>query len=194
MPNLAQMKAALSALSPELRNFLEPSAAQMRLYHGTTATEKGGEALKTLKPSKEGSLGSGVYLTPKPDFSGEYAKGLGGNILPVYAQIRNPLILTGEHSHDPMVEAMVKLGHPVEKAQATVDKLYEDRGYVGKHVQTKAMSQGYDGIMQYHPQTGELKEVLPFNSTQVKSAISNTGEYSPYSNLLSKADGGLIYL
>ena len=125
--------------------FLEPSKVPQRLYHGTTATEggKGQEAIRRIKPSKEGALGSGVYLTPRAahasGYSGipndealalmagdPYAKKMadqfmadraagtlregqeGGNMLPVFAQMRNPLILEGKG--DPMIEALTKLG------------------------------------------------------------------------------------
>jgi hypothetical protein len=50
-----------------LQKMLAESKTPMRLYHGTTATEggKGAEAIRNIRPSKEGSLGSGTYLTPK---------------------------------------------------------------------------------------------------------------------------------
>ena len=81
-----------------LAKFLEQSKVPQRLYHGTPATEggKGQEAIRTIKPSKEGSLGSGVYMTPKADFAGSYAESIGGNVLPVHAQMVNPLIIEGK--------------------------------------------------------------------------------------------------
>jgi hypothetical protein len=204
-----------------LQKFRELSKAPMRLYHGTTATEggKGQEAIRILKPSKEGALGSGAYLTPKPNFAGEYSfpkdisdaarasiqSGIdngeifrrgSGNILPVFAQLKNPLILEGikppgaMYSGDPMVEALKKLGMDEDKASNMVEKAYENRGYIGKQVQSRAQAQGYDGIMQYRD--GELMEVLPFSSNQVKSAIGNEGTYDIYSPELSKAKGGSV--
>jgi hypothetical protein len=71
-----------------------------------------------------------------------------------------------------------------------VEKAYEKRGYIGKQVQNRAQAQGYDGIMQYRD--GELMEVLPFSSNQVKSAIGNEGTYDIYSPELNKAKGGVV--
>jgi len=190
-----------------LKKFLEPSKTPMRLYHGTTATEggKGKEAIRKLKPSKEGALGSGVYMTPKPNYASNYAldhmtpesyaSSMGdafeaGNVLPVHAQIRNPLILgdTGERI-DPAAEALMKLGMDKEKAQMMVERLYEDKGNIGKQIQTRAQAQGYDGLMLYHTD-GELGEVVSYQPSAVKSAIGNEGTYDIRQPDLSKAEGG----
>jgi hypothetical protein len=200
---------SLPALEREanLKKFLEPSKTPMRLYHGTTATEGGkrNEAIRRIKPSKEGALGSGVYMTPKPNYASNYAldhmtpesyaSSMGdafeaGNVLPVHAQIRNPLILgdTGERI-DPAAEALMKLGMDKEKAQMMVERLYEDKGNIGKQIQTRAQAQGYDGLMLYHTD-GELGEVVSYQPSAVKSAIGNEGTYDIRQPDLSKAEGG----
>jgi hypothetical protein len=184
-------------LSPEqsqanLQRLLEESAIKQRLFHGTTASEggKGEEAIKTLKPSKEGALGSGAYLTPAPDYAGGYAEGAGGNVLPVYVQMKNPLILEGKG--DPMVEALIKLGMDQEKASRVVERAYENKGYIGKEVESRARAAGYDGLMQYRD--GTLSEVVSYNPNAIKSAIGNRGTYDITSPELSKAKGGLAGL
>jgi hypothetical protein len=187
-----------------LKKFLEPSAVQMRLYHGTTATEggKGQEAIRQFKPSKEGALGSGVYLTPKTDFASSYTgyspsgvrqtdsdiAAVGGNVLPVYAQLKNPLILEGRG--DPMVEALIKLGLDENKASKMVERAYENKGYIGKEVESRARAAGYDGLMQYRD--GDLAEVVSYNPSAIKSALGNEGTYDTSTPLLNKAEGGLI--
>ena len=184
-----------------LQKFLEPSKTPMRLYHGTTATEDihRTEAIRRLKPSKEGALGSGVYLTPKTNFSNEYADPYipgstdfaSGNVLPVHAQIKNPLIINGSASNDPMIEALIRLGMDESKATRMVERAYENKGYIGKEVETRARAQGYDGLMQYD-RDGELTEVVSYNPNAIKSAIGNEGTYDINVPDLSKAEGGAI--
>ena len=193
-----------------LAKFLEPSKTPMRLYHGTMATEGGkrNEAIRRLKPSKEGALGSGVYMTPKPAYASNYAldhmtpesyaSSMGdafeaGNVLPVHAQIRNPLIIgnTGERI-DPAAEALMKLGIDKDKAQSMVERLYEDKGNIGKQIQARAQAQGYDGLMLYHTD-GTLGEVVSYNPNAIKSAIGNEGTYDTSLPDLSKAEGGSVF-
>jgi len=212
-----------------LKKMLEPSAVQMRLYHGTTATEggKGKEAIRRLKPSKEGALGSGVYLTPNTPHAssytgipndealemmrlgGDYSKKMadqfaadrvtgrlregqvGGNMLPVYAQIKNPLIIgKSGRNIDPAADALMGLGMDEASAIRLVEKAFEEKGNIGKQIQSRAQAQGYDGIMQYRG--GDLSEVVSYNPNAIKSAIGNQGTYDLNSPDLSKAKGGRV--
>jgi hypothetical protein len=210
-----------------LAKMLEPSKVQQRLYHGTMATEagRGQEAIRSLKPSREGALGSGVYLTPDPEFASTYAgfparsqlerdiatgsefakesasalldrmnRGaiesheIGGNMLPVYAQIKNPLILQGKG--DPMIEALTKLGMDEASAARMVERAYDRKGYIGKEVENRARAAGYDGLMQYRD--GNLSEVVVYNPRAIKSAIGNRGTFDVSSPDLSKKKGGKV--
>ena len=187
-PSLDQMKLALV----NKEKFLEGSHTPMRLYHGTTATEggKGKEAIRNLKPSKEGALGSGVYLTPKAEFAGEYAKKSSGNVLPVHARITNPLVINSRQGEDPMIHALVKLGVTPDKAANMVEKAYEERGYIGKQVQQRAQAAGHDALMQYRD--GDLSEVVHYNPRMVKSATGNRGTYDTTKDDLTMAGGGRV--
>jgi hypothetical protein len=180
--------------------FLEQSKVPQRLYHGTTATEggKGQEAFRRIKPSKEGSLGSGVYLTPDSSRASGYAESPwdsklnldrhSPNVLPVHAQMRNPLILEGKG--DPMIEALTKLGMDEDSASRMVERAYEQKGYIGKQVQQRAQAAGYDGLLQYRD--GDLSEVVSYNPNAVKSAIGNQGTYDINDPDLNKAAGGAV--
>jgi hypothetical protein len=152
------------------------------LYHGT------GRSFDTFKLSPDGALGAGIYLTPKPDFAGTYADTSnlsrsdarldeisGQNVMQVYASIKNPLMLRAKG--DPMIDALVQLGMTPDKASAMVEKAYEEKGYIGKQVMTRALAQGYDGLMQFRD--GDLVEVVVYKPTQVKSATGNRGTYDP---------------
>jgi len=179
-----------------LDKFLEPSAVQMRLYHGTGATEggKGQEAIRQFKPSKEGALGSGTYLTPQPILANTYGETPGGYVLPVYAQLKNPLILrqkSPDRYKDPMIEALELLGMDSEKAAKMVERAYETKGYIGKEVESRAKAAGYDGLLDYD-RHGNLSEVVSYNPSAIKSALGNEGTYDTSTPLLNKAEGGLI--
>ena len=159
------------------------------VYHGSF------RSFNTFKLSPDGALGSGIYLTPDANFANTYADtsnlsrsdaGLdeisGQNVMPLYVSIKNPLILEGSaepglRNRDPMVEALIKLGMDEAKAERMVEKAYDEKGYVGKQVMTRAQAQGYDGLMQYR--NGKLTEIVAFKPTQVKSATGNRGTYDP---------------
>ncbi len=179
----------------KLAEFLANSKIPQKLYHGTTASEKGGaEALTKLKPSKEGALGAGVYMTPNPEFASSYAERAGGYVLPLHTNLQNPLIINSysdlDRYEDPMKAALRQLGVDPKQADKIVDRAYESKGYIGKEVMSRAQKQGYDGIAQYRD--GDLSEVVSYNPMNIKSATGNTGEFSPYDPRLSKAEGGHI--
>ena len=172
--------------------YMQDAAIRDRLFHATTATEgmKGEEALSSLKLSREGALGSGIYMHPDPEHVGKwYAEGEGGNILPLHTNMKNPLYITGEHA-DPMKEALIKLGVDPAKADSIVERAYEQKGYIGKEVQSRAQEAGYDGLVQMRD--GEIGEVVSYNPMNVKSATGNTGEYKNWSGLLGNKNGGMV--
>ena len=89
-----------------------------------------------------------------------------------------------------MVEALIKLGMDEQKAANMVEKAYENKGYIGKEVESRARAAGYDGLMQYRD--GELSEVVSYNPNAIKSAIGNKGTYDTSKPDLNEAIGGLI--
>jgi hypothetical protein len=225
-------KALMSRAEQEANfaKFIAESKAPMRLYHGTIATEGGKreEAIRQMKPSKEGAFGSGVYLTPNSEYAStytgiparsqlerdmqtgsDYAKEhaaklfarinrgevkpheVGGNMLPVFAQLKNPLILgQDQKTFDKATDALIKLGVEQGKAENMIERMWEDKGNIGKQIQSRAQAQGYDGLMVY--QDGELSEIVSYNPSAIKSAIGNEGTYDITNPDMNKAGGGAV--
>ena len=225
-------KALMSRAEQEANfaKFIAESKAPMRLYHGTIATEGGKreEAIRQMKPSKEGAFGSGVYLTPNSEYAStytgiparsqlerdmqtgsDYAKEhaaklfarinrgevkpheVGGNMLPVFAQLKNPLILgQDQKTFDKATDALIKLGVEQGKAEKMIERMWEDKGNIGKQIQSRAQAQGYDGLMVY--QDGELSEIVSYNPSAIKSAIGNEGTYDITNPDMNKAGGGAV--
>jgi hypothetical protein len=111
--------------------------------------------------------------------TGELVPGqIGGNIIPVFADIRNPLVIdTKDKRYDPAIELLVALDVPRAKAEAIVEKANEDKGGLTKEVITRARSKGYDGIFQY--KDGELSEVVAFSPSQIKSVFNKNPSRLP---------------
>ena len=209
----SQLNAPIEPQTEEFKQYFKDSKVRdqsgqlIPLFHGTTSTGEKGEGITQFKLSKEGSLGSGVYLTPKANFAntytgmpppelidameaegklpqeyieklrepyrtGELAPGqVGGNVIPVFADIQNPLVIdTKDKRFDPAVDLLVALGVPQAKAESIVEKANEDKGGITKEVMTRARAKGYDGILQYR--NGELSEVVAFSPNQIKSAFN----------------------
>jgi hypothetical protein len=112
-------------------------------------------------------------------------------MLPVYAQIKNPLIIgKSGRNIDPAADALMGLGMDEASAVRLVEKAFEEKGNIGKQIQSRAQAQGYDGIMQYRGD--DLSEVVSYNPNAIKSAIGNQGTYDLTSPDLSKAKGGRV--
>ena len=157
--------------TPEFRKWfgdskiVDANGEPLVVYHGTTAD------ITNFKVSKEGgSLGNGIYVTPNSEFAGEYAEQTGGNVMPLYASIKNPLVIDGSVARDPMVEAFVRLGVDRAKAERIVEKAYDEKGYITNEVKSRAVAQGYDGITQFRD--GKLAEIVAFNPAQLKSVFN----------------------
>ena len=108
---------------------LANSRVTERLFHGTPIPD-----IKKLKPSKEGVLGDGVYLTPDPKFASSYAEGDTGNVIPVFAKLTNPLRIKHQGDGDPSVATLIALGVSKEKAFKIVEKAYEEKGNITKQI------------------------------------------------------------
>mgnify|MGYP003660766029 CR=1 FL=1 len=173
--------ATLDAIRPELDNSLYDKDAyeawqknlrlvtqeldDSNLYHGTTADIKTG-----LKYSKEGVLGEGIYLTPDIKYAESYAEGEGGNILPVKADIVNPLVVNIKRGEEPASHVLNKLGVEKNKASDIAEKAFEKKGNITKEISTRARKQGYDSIIL--KVDGKIQEILMYIPKNIKSVFT----------------------
>jgi len=167
--------------TPEFKKWFEGSKVvdadgnPIRLYHGTD------QDISIFKPSKEGGLGKGIYMTADPEFAGGYAmesafgdkRAGGSNVMPLYANISNPLQITYKYGQAPATQVLQALGMSQDKAIDIVEKAYETKGNLTTELFSRAKKQGYDGII-YLNEDGSIREALAFEPNQIKSAYNQT--------------------
>ena len=157
-------------------------------YHGTTATElKGGK----FKASKEGVLGTGVYVTPDPDYAASYSKGQGGNIHAVKVNIETPLIvrIKGSFSDYAPARVLEELGVETKKAFDLAEKWSEELGGdVTTQFKSRAVKQGYDSIVLVNDETNIIQEIVAFNPDQIVSKFKSMYD----GGIVNMQDGGKL--
>jgi hypothetical protein len=138
------------------------------VYHGT----KGDFSIFDLRKSgatDSGLLGKGVYLTFSPSQASFFATdsnyGNTGspNVMPVFASIKNPLII--ENGKLPDGRRLTDL-HPNGLTVSSSRKINQE-----------LKSLGHDGAI--FIDGGEIVQVVAFSPTQIKSATGNIGTYDP---------------
>jgi hypothetical protein len=125
--------------------------------------------------------GPAIWMTPNKDFqpaahnlyTGKGSFVSGANVIPLFASVKNPLITSLRTWKDDL--------KPFGGSPWTLDK----------EAVSKMKKAGHDGIM-YYDEKGNLEEVAVFKPTQVKSAISNEGTFSPRKKAITKAQGGEV--
>jgi hypothetical protein len=125
--------------------------------------------------------GPAIWMTPNKDFqpaahnlyTGKGSFVSGANVIPLFASVKNPLITSLRTWKDDL--------KPFGGSPWTLDK----------EAVSKMKKAGHDGIM-YYDEKGNLEEVAVFKPTQVKSAISNEGTFSPRKKAITKAKGGEV--
>ncbi len=127
-------------------------------YHGTSDDVKAFN-LTHRNRKDHGWLGRGVYLTDDHLLAETYANLKGGyqdqTVMPLYAALRNPYVYSLEEKRK------------LSRASESVISAFTDR----------AIALGYDGgVLEFG--NGSI-EVVVFNPEAVKSAIGNTGAFSP---------------
>ena len=157
-----------SEYDANLANYMAESKAP-KLYHGTNKdiTEFDKNKLKRI------GWGEGFHMAEDPSLASQYANvDKGANVMPVYASIKNPLVLNSPHDWWDIIP-----------------------GETDKAKTAWAKSQGYDGIKYPHSQPTENQTGMAwvaFEPTQIKSAIGNRGTYDTTNPDITKANGGGI--
>lgn len=131
------------------------------VYHGGKW-----DGVSPIKMSR-GALGFGAYFTPDRELAIRYASESGSNVTEAYLDIKKPLKINSFHDTrvHPCVQALELLGMPKEKASNLVEKVEEQKGYLGKEISSRAIPEGYDSIFLYHK--GDLREIVIWNSDKV---------------------------
>lgn len=128
------------------------------VYHGTKA-----DITKFEKYKNPFSAGQGFYFSPLELVANNFAQSEGGNVVPVYLNIRNPYIA----------------------------KSYVDAARLSDERISELKAQGYDGA--YFKPNDEVnyfqEEWVAFDPEQIKSAIGNRGTFDPNSaNILNQGE------
>jgi len=183
IPKAAQEILPAAEREANLAKFLEGSAAQNRLYHGTRTSFnefKHGEG----KDTDFGRFGRGYYFTPDPDLASAYARNeAGGNVMPVFLSLKNPYMFKGSESQ----ELLRKLGGGPEPKNLSSEEGKKWADSVRKGLE----AMGHDGYMDA-TDSKYAKEIVAFRPEQIKSATGNRGTYDIADPDINKAGGGDI--
>lgn len=153
------------------------------VYHGSP------NDFHTFKLSKEGALGSGIYVTPVESYASDYTGTKERSPMALYARVTNPIVIdiTKDPGVYPEVLVLQQLGMARDKAMSFADKVYDDKGGFTKELLSRAQKYGHDGIIAMRD--GKISELVLFNASQLKSADKNSGEFNPYSkNIFESRD------
>ena len=176
-----------------LAKFLEPSKVTQRLYHGTTNDVKSFDSTNAGKKTGNLTTSFGTFLSDNPAEASRYAEQWGtkgGNVMPVFAQVKNPYQMPYKEfnnfamgawnrrmkdpNYDP--KAIVKVGDMAAQRRAAeaVEKHEADALQDVINRRDELIKMGHDGII---VNIGGNREVIVFDPKTIKSAIGNRGTY-----------------
>lgn len=154
--------------NPNFQRFIADSVvrnadgAPLVVYHGTRADIGSFDPQQLGKVTGAADAGEGFFFSASPRAASEFAYGEGGNVLPVYLAIKNPLV----------TDFVVRPGNLSQFAT----------------VVRQAKKLGHDGVAAFADVQGEESPVfVAFDSKQIKSAVGNSGRFDPESPSLTDA-------
>lgn len=181
----------------------DPQGNPMRLYHLTP------QDITEFSASPKNRAGPVVFLSPYKDFQpayhqagvlgprGEFTQEFreGANVMPVYADVRSPLVLD----------------HPRKIREAAAKYQNGDREfprYVSPEAKAAMEADGYDAIIfggdnpipygdrpmdaRLGHQEARDEEIIVFDPKKIKSAVGNKGTYDLTKGDITKAYGGAL--
>lgn len=210
-------KQALQDIKNQLREsgkqkFLEPSADQRRMYHGTRHYKPGtinfdpenrptGEGIKEFQQSRRGM----TFLSPEAEFANTYAGDIkdadfkSGAVYPVHVQVRNPFDFQNADHLDVMTDELSKLSGTSPDVPGWIhagpEKIRQElrtgswAAIEDPYVMDAAKNLGFDGM--YMNEQG-VKNLGVFDPRKIKSAIGNRGTYDITDPDITKRRGGVI--
>jgi hypothetical protein len=174
------------------------------VYHGTNKTENGNafNSFDTYSSAKYGLMGQGSYFTDNSNIAGEYTtkgKGESPSIYSLYLSIKNPIDMDAKANPSEWMEAFNDDDYSIEDYHSggtsneswyrAAEEMVMDMSvpsYEGADIMQGGLrSMGYDGITHVgggrHVDSKGVKHkvYVAFESEQIKSAIGNTGSFSP---------------
>jgi hypothetical protein len=193
-----------------LAKMLEQSAIQNRLYHGTTDDVPRFDPNMAGKKTGNLTTSLGTFLSDNPAEASRYAEQWGtkgGNVMPVFAQLKNPYVMPYSEYNNLAMGAwnrrmkdldydpnqIIKFGDiEAQKRSSEALKKHEAEGLqdVIKR-RNELIEQGHDSII---INIGGNREVIVFDPAKIKSATGNRGTYDTSDLDINKAKGGLTNL
>lgn len=157
------------------------------LYHGTGKVVYGGFDLGRSGDRDAGVLGRGVYLTSSSNLASAYAAYAPGDnksVIPVYARLANPFLVTQKTDYTPGESFVSKMRHLLERYQEAhpeddlkthmLDNAMADFEHgddaaksVAQAVSDMLQGMGYDGVIYTWP--GQDAEYAIFNPNNIRS-------------------------
>ena len=138
------------------------------VYHGTKSNVEYFD-IKKFGASDQGLVGKGFYFTYSGHEAGEYSlntqygKGENSNVIPCYVSLQKPFLIT---------QGVLPDGRTLRDiSQDTMN------GRGGYSLRKEIEGKGYDGII-FTDRAGEIRHVVSWYSTQIKSAIGNIGDFN----------------
>lgn len=177
-------QAARQIDTPEFKNWFgksrvaDESGQPLRVYHGTA------EDFDEFKPSKTGIFGKGIYFTTDPKRASNYADVEGGSVVPAYISIKKPYVVSFDK--DTWDDIYQKVTGTTPK---NAGDEYPNPRQVEK-LKSALQERGYDGFEVLGVEGTEEKYWIPFDPTQIKSAIGNRGTFDPSNPNIMYGVGG----